>query len=655
MSGVRPSRVGGDTASGSQDGRPAATEHRRSEAGRQASGSSAARGPTPTVDEILYQTGERDLRRLPALLRQAFALVWRAAPRQLLVAGGLQVLAGLSLVAQLFVLRRVIERVMAADGIPSLGALLPDLLALGGLLMLVAVAGLAQREQQQTLSELVQKHTTGRVMDVSTRVDLIDFDRPAFYDRLQRARVNASVRPLQIANGVIGLLSSGVAVVAVGAALIWLEPIVAALILVGGVPTLYLNRKSSKVMHAYAVRQTPGDRRRAYLYEILSRKDEAQEVRAFDSSSHLRDEHDRLYDDKIADLRRTVRRRMLYGTASGLITAVVTVGSLALLLAFVGSGRLAVGDAAVAVGAVVIVAGRVRGLLASSGSLYEGSLFLRDFTDFVEADRRQRARPEVAVVPRGFADIHLEGVGFTYPSRVEPSIRDVSLTIRHGEVIALVGENGSGKTTLTKILAGLYRPTAGRVRWNGVDLDELDLADVRENVAVIFQDFARYFLSAHENVGISRIAELGDRSAVRRAATLSGADGFLSALPAGYDTLLGPAFVGGSDLSVGQWQRVALARAYFRDTPMLILDEPTAALDPRGEYDIFQQVRRMAEGHTVVLVSHRFSNVRAADRILVLDQGLIVEDGSHEELVARGGLYAELFNLQADGYRQTPR
>ena len=612
--------------------------------------------PAPaTVDDVLGPAGHRDLRRLPALVAQAFRLVWRAAPRQLSLAGGLQLFAGLSLAGQLAVVRRIIDRATIEDGVPDLTQLAPELALFGVLLVIVAVAAVAQREQQRLLGELVEKYTTGEVMNVSTAVDLIEYDHPSFYDRLQRARVNASARPLQIANGVIGLLGSGAAVAAVGAALIWIEPIVAALIVLGGLPTLYFNRLSSKVMHRYAVRQTAGDRRRSYLYEVLSRKETAQEIRAFDSSAHLRDEHDRLFDRKIEDLHGTIRRRMAYGAMSAAITAAVTVGSLVLLFTFVRTGRLAVSDAAVAIGAVVIVGSRIKGLLASSGSLYEGALFLRDFTDFVETGARQAAaRSRAAPAPPAFERIELQDVSFTYPSRTEPSLEDVSLEIRHGEVIALVGENGSGKTTLTKLLAGLYRPDQGVVRWDGRDVADSDLADLREHVTVIFQDFTRYFLSAHENVAISRIRDIDDEEGVHKAARTAGADGFLRSLPDGYATLLGPAFLGGSDLSTGQWQRVALARAYFRASPLLILDEPTAALDPRGEYEIFQQVRRMAQGHTVVLVSHRFSSVRAADRILVLDGGRIVEEGDHDALVERGGLYAELFELQAAGYREDP-
>jgi len=610
--------------------------------------------PRATIDEILRPSDaqQRDLRRLPALIRQAFQLVWRAARRGLIIAASLQLLAALSLAGQLLVMRQLLDTFGDTDQLPDLATILPALMLFGGLLLVVAIATLAQAEQQRTLGLQVQRYTSGQVIDVATLVDLIDFDRPGFYDRLERASVNAGIRPLQIASGVIGFIGSSTAVIAVGAALVVIEPIVAGLILVGLGPTLYLNRLSTRALHAHTVRQTPNDRRRAYLYNVLTRKEEAHEVRAFDSGGYLRAKHDELFDAKLTDLQSTVRQRLRYGTIGAALAAVITIVTLVLLVGFVRSGRLALSDAVVAVGAVVIVTTRVRALSASTSSLYEGALFLSDFTDFVSVEQgRADSRHPWPRPPEPFDELALEGVGFTYPSRTAPSLVNVSLTLRQGEVIALVGENGSGKTTLTKLLAGLYRPTEGIIRWDGTDLSGYDLAPLREHSTVIFQDFARYFLTAEENVAISRVEDVEDRDAVRRAATLAGADGFLSALPGGYDSLLGPSFVGGSDLSLGQWQRVALARAYFRDAPMLILDEPTASLDPRGEYEIFQQVRRLAEGHTVVLVSHRFSSVRAADRILVLEGGRIVEEGSHEQLMALGGLYAELFEIQAQGYR----
>lgn len=595
-----------------------------------------------------------DVQRLPRLLVEAVRLVWRAAPRRLAWSAGLQLLAGLGLAAQLLVLKRLLD-VLVAEGGADISAFAPELALFVLLMVLVAAAGLASAEQQRILGELVERYTTGRVMDVATRVDLLEYDRPEFYDRLQRARVSASLRPIQMTTGLLGLIHGGAAFVAVAATLLWLEPLVLALIVAGFLPTWWLNRIAARAFHAYAVQYTPGDRRRTYLYDVLTRKAEAHEVRAFDSASFLREEHDRLYDEKIAALRTVARRRLLLGLAGAIISALTIGGTLVLLMVLTATGRMDLAAAGTAVGAVILLSGRLRGLVNSTSSLYEGSLFLEDVTSFLAEEPPSHATTMPPTTPTtaadaGFETIDLEDVTFTYPSRSEPSLRDINVQLRRGEVVALVGENGSGKTTLAKLLAGLYRPQSGSHRWDGVDVEAIGLPRVREQVAVIFQDYARYWLSAGANVGVGAPRHAGDQARIEGAAVRAGADGFLSALPDGYEALLGPAFVRGSDLSGGQWQRVALARAYFRDVPLLILDEPTASLDPRGEYEVFEQVRHLARGRTVVLVSHRFSSARNADRILVLDQGRLVEEGPHDDLIARGGLYAELFSLQATSY-----
>ena len=622
--------------------------------GGAAAGSADAR-PT-TIDDILGQSdNRRDVRRLPGLILQAFRLVWAAAPGPFTLTATLQISGGLALAAQLLVVRRVLTAFETADTPPELVGLLPDLALFGTLLVVVALAGVVGQEQRRVMADLVGKYTTRRVLDISSRVDVIEYDRPSFYDRLQRARTNASGRPVQIAEGVIGMVSGLASIGAVVTLLVVIEPWLIAVIVVGAVPAVVLNRLSSRVLYAFAVEQTPRDRRRGYLYGLLTRKAEAHEVRAFDSAPYLGREHDRLYDERITALRRTVRVRVLYGLLAAVVTASVTMGTIALLVWFVQGGRLSIADAAVALGGVLLLAGQVRRLAGSSGSLYEGALFLREFTDFLALERSgaidDTPQPPVALIEQSFHTIELRDVSFTYPSRTEPSLTGVDLTIQRGEVVALVGENGSGKTTLTKLLAGLYRPTAGTILWDGQDVVERSLAELRAHVTVIFQDFAKYFLTAQQNVAISEPDRIDDRDAVIAAAERAGAHHFLSALPGGYESLLGPSFVGGSDLSVGQWQRVALARAYLRDAPLLILDEPTAAIDPRGELEIFEQVRSLAAGRTVVLVSHRFSSVRAADRIVVLQEGRIVEVGAHQELLARAGLYAELFRMQAEGYR----
>jgi ATP-binding cassette, subfamily B, bacterial len=327
---------------------------------------------------------------------------------------------------------------------------------------------------------------------------------------------------------------------------------------------------------------------------------------------------------------------------------------LAVTLLFVGwltlSGRVPLSAAGIAVAGVAIVGQRLSMAGYSVGALSESALYIDDYVAFVELlPRVQQSEPHNPAA-NSFAEISIDGVSFAYPTAKESALRDVSLNIHAGEIVALVGENGSGKTTLAKLLAGLYRPTSGTITWDGIDIHGMDATQLRTGIAAIFQDFVRFHLRAQDNVGLGRVDAIDDLEAIREAARQADADAFLSTLPNGYDTVLGPEFEGGSDLSIGQWQRVALARAFFRQAQFVILDEPTAALDPRAEHDLFQRIRALLAGRTVLLISHRFSSVRNADRIYVLDNGRVTESGTHEELMRREGSYAELFQLQAAAY-----
>jgi ATP-binding cassette subfamily B protein len=294
---------------------------------------------------------------------------------------------------------------------------------------------------------------------------------------------------------------------------------------------------------------------------------------------------------------------------------------------------------------------RLGAIHLSTTSLYESVLFMRDYDSFLALKPALDGAPKAAA-PRSFELLEIDDVSFRYPEAATPTLSGVSIKVRAGEIVALVGENGSGKTTLAKVLAGLYKPDRGSVRWDGIDVAEVDPEQLRRSIAVIFQDFERYLLSARENIGFGRVELADDSNAVAAAARRAGAHDFIAALPDVYETMLGREWMGGYDLSMGQWQRVALARAFFRDAPFIILDEPTAALDARAERVLFDRMRELLQGRTVVCISHRFSSVRSADRIYVLQRGQVTEHGTHAELMRRGGHYAELYTLQASSYAE---
>ncbi len=598
------------------------------------------------IDELFGPPSRRPIKRLPRLVGQAVVLVWRAAPRQFALSVVLQVGAGLGLAGQLLAGRRLLASVLAGQG---LDAVLDDLVLLTILTALVSFAGMARTEQQRILSELVARYATNKVIEVASAVDLIAYDDPQFHDRFQRARMNAAVRPLQMASGVLGVLSATAAIGGIGLALFALEPLFLLLVLVAYVPVWLATARGSKLIHAYSVQQTARDRRQAYLCHLLTEKEAAKEMRAFDLHGPLRRRHDQLIDEKLTYLRTVTRRRLLLGLVANVATAALTAASLAVLVGFVTTGRLTLASAGAAAGAIVLLGQRLQALTSGAGAIYESALFLEDFTGFVDMMPALRAARPTALPP-SWRILRAEHVSFRYPARPEPSLHDVSIEIRAGQVVALVGENGSGKTTLAKILAGLYAPSSGSVTLDGADARAMDPARWRDGLGVLFQDFMRYHFTAGENVGLGRHEHSDDRERIHRAGSQAGVDEMVARLERGYDTLLGPEFYGGSDLSGGQWQRLALARVFFRDAPFLILDEPTAALDARAETELFERVRLLSRGRSVLLISHRLASVRSADRIYVLAHGRVAEQGTHDELIAQGELYAELFRLQASAY-----
>jgi ATP-binding cassette subfamily B protein len=610
-------------------------------------------GPAPkrfTQQEYFTPVTHRRLRRFPKLVRIAFRIVWDASPRELLSSAALQLLIGVLIAAQLLAVRELLTGLLVPGGADDFWSLVPELALVAGLGGLTALITVVVDAQQRVLTQLVAMHAADEVIQTASRVDLVTFDSPDFHDRLQRAQSAAGQRPAQMVTGLLAIIGTTFAIGGVVVALLVIEPLFCLLVIVAFLPAWLATNRAARLVYQFTVEQTERERRRVYLYELLTSKREAQEVRAFELGGFLGERHRAIYQRVIADLRVVLRRRLRIALAGQLLTTLLTAGAMALLIWFVVEDRMSLSEAGTAAGAMILLMGRLRALSSGAGGLYEGSLYLEDYLSFVSARPQIEAARPTQPAPADPQVLEAHSVSFTYPTRDTPSLSDASLVLRRGEVVALVGENGSGKTTFAKLLAGLYEPDGGTMTWDGVDVKTLDPVTVQARIAVIFQDFVRYLLSAYENIALGDHARYDQRAAVERAAGVAGIHEALASLPGGYDTLLGPEHFGGSDLSGGQWQRVALARAFFRDAPVVILDEPTASLDPRAEAELYGRMRELYAGRGVLLISHRFGSVRTADRIYVLRDGRVYEEGSHDELMAADGYYAELFRLQASSF-----
>lgn len=589
----------------------------------------------------------RDPRRLPRLVRRSLQLAMDAGRRQLVIVVVLQVAAAAGTAAQLLVGRDVLANLLS-DPAGDFGSATVGLVLLLSLTFLIGLATTAQTEQGHLLGELVEREAMGRLLDVVSRLDLEEFESSAVHDRVRRAKLGAESHAFQVVLGVVTASSNALSVIAILLALGAIQPLLVVLGAFGYVPLWLATARNSRAYHRFYIGMTEPDRRRAYLETLLVGRHEAKELRAFDLAPVLRARYDALWVERLTELRRVVRLRILRSGAGAFGSSGVTLlcgGAVAWLYT---AGRLSLAAAGVALAGLVQLGARLRGLGAGAAAIFQSSLFLEDFTNLVPARQADPPQP-------GTADqlevVRLEHVSFEYPNSSRRAVDEVTLELEKGQILAIVGENGSGKTTLAKVVAGLYRPTSGRLLWNGAELDDADRAIYRSDVAVVFQDFVRYILSARENITAGRPHREASDAQVEAAARAAGAHEFLESLPSGYETVLGREFWGSVDLSTGQWQRVAIARAFFRDAPFVILDEPTSALDPRAEAQLFERIKVLFAGRAVLLISHRFSSVRMADRILVMNAGRIVEDGSHVQLMAQDGLYADLYRLQASAYR----
>ena len=612
------------------------------------------RGGGKRVDPLdLYLEGAQrpvNPRKLPQVVGAALRLTWQASHRGFLVAASLQILGALSISVLVVVGQLALNAILGAErGSTDVRGLVLVVVLLAVVTAVGSVASTLQQQQQRLLGEEVSVAAWRRLLDVTGRVALEFYESPRFFDQLQRVRTNALFQPITVTTSVFGLIGSAVGTVGLLLALLTIDPLLVPVLVLAGIPTMLLSRRASRLEFRFATVTSPVYRAREYLRTALTGRDEAKEVRAFGAENALRARHDDRSQSYLSSLRRQVRTRQAYALGQVATTALALAISLALLVWFLSTGRISLAGAGAAALGIRLLSSRLEQMFQSVAGLFESSVFLEDLDQFfglaVIADG-----PGTGVAPTLHRGICVKDVSYTYPGSVQPALHDVSLHIGAGEVVAIVGENGSGKTTLAKLIAGLYPSARGSITWDDVDVRQLEPADVRRGVAIIFQDFVRYQLSALENIGLGDPDHVEDEAAARAAARRAGAARFLEKLPNGYSTILSKEFAGGQDLSLGQWQRVALARALRRDAPLVILDEPTSALDPRAEQALFADVRATLEGRSALLISHRYSTVRTADRIYVMQHGRIVEAGSHESLMAIDGLYAELFTLQARAY-----
>ena len=603
---------------------------------------------TPAQDQ------RKSVGRLTRLVARSLSMVWQSARKPFAALIGLQILNAVALVFQVIAIQLALTAVLTISasagggGVPW--SLVQPVLLLAGATALTAVIASVQAGLGRYAGELVAAVMWQRVLHVATRVDLRKFESARFYDRLQRVQASALTRPYQITYGLVATIGAVVASIGLLVAIMLVQPALLPLLLIAGVPVLITSRRQSQLEFDFLARQTQSMRLRTYLTWVQTGRDEAKEVRAFGLARNFGKRLNSLYAEYLRDLAQHLLQRSKLGAIGSLGSAVLLAFTLVLLVWLISTARLSIAEAAAALVAIRLLASQVQNGFTGVQAIFESGLFIDDLDGFLTLAPAAEGGSREIAPPVEFRRIRADAVSFSYPGRSQLALQAANIEINSGEVVALVGENGSGKTTLAKVIAGLYEPGSGAVRWDGIDVRGFRPELFRERVAIIFQDFVRYALSAEENIAIARPDDEIDHAAIREAAKIADADAFLSALPAGYQTPLSRRFAGGHELSGGQWQKVAIARAFYRRAPLVIIDEPTASLDARAEYELFSSLHEVLRGRTALIISHRFSTVRTADRIYVLDHGRVVEHGSHDELMDLGGRYAELFHLQASAY-----
>ena len=574
-------------------------------------------------------------------------LCWAAAPRSFVAILAMVALDSAIPPLVLLLSKQLVNRVVAGTGLTT--ALLAVVVGLGLASGLERAMSAVRNHWQDIFSQRVQQAATVRFLGQAGTIDLGHLDQPEFQDHMERA--NNGWRSGDLTQTGIGLAGNLLRLFAMLGILLSIHPLLVVLGLLSVVPSFAMQRRANRRIFDFWYSWTPLERERDYLRWLLSRPHWAKEMRAFQLAGYLVTRYRDLAQQNLvilAGLYRSANR----GAVIGAILGGVALAGAYLVMAQPGSHHLSAGDLTAGIGAIASIAGEVSLIFGSILVLDQNARYLNSYFEFVATAPLIR----VSDRPRNLPDLHsspieFRDVSFRYPKSVEPVLQCVSLTIEPGELVALVGANGSGKTTLVHLLLRLYDPVSGQVRIGDVDLRDVDPMELRSHIGVLFQEYGRYELRLRDSVHFGRIERQPSDEELLACLRASQADEVLRDLPSGLDSNIGKLFEGGHDLSTGQWQRVALARLVFRSPDMWVLDEPTASLDPEAEAQIFAELRRHLRGRTGIVISHRFSTVRTADKIAVIERGRLCELGSHDELVGAGGRYAELFELQAAGYR----
>lgn len=589
--------------------------------------------------------------------RRAVDLVWTTSRPLTIALVVLTLLGGLLPAGIAYVGKVIVDAVVAGiemraqtgdvDLRPAFEAVIAEL----GLVAAMAAVQRGLSVCESLLRAMLGHRVNVMILQKALTLDLSHFEDSEFYDKLTRARRQASSRPLALVRKTFGLGQQAIALTSF-AGLLWQFSPWAVLVLFGaGLPAFVAEAKFSGDAFRLFRWRSPQTRQQSYLETVLAREDYVKEVKLFGLGPMLLERYQAIFETLFGEDRALTLRRGIWGFLLGLVSTLAFYGAYAWIARAAVVGDITLGQMTMYLLLFKQGQSAVSAALRSIGGMYEDNLYLSNLYEYLEQDVAERP-PGKTEGPDPDDGIRLEGVTFHYPGADAPALRDINLHVRPGEALALVGENGSGKTTLIKLLTRLYEPQEGRLSVDGLDVRQWDQVALRRRVGVIFQDFARYQMLVGENVGAGDVEHFGDEARWRDAAGQGMADTFIEDLPEGYQTQLGRWFRGGRELSGGQWQKVALSRAFMRqDADILVLDEPTAAMDAEAEATVFEHVRAAAGDRITILISHRFSTVRMADRIVVLDRGQVIEQGSHESLMAEDGRYAWLFSLQAAGYR----